>query len=373
MKFITPTFKKYPARTADAIYGMKLSQALQSIMGDDFLLIVIKNEGDELKGIHTKTISLRGKHFRFWKYFIQLLVFVLKSKKDHKQTIFFSNDYTLMSILIILRKVFFFKYKLCVDWHMLSEGWKDSFMARYADLHITTTQKLKDLIVSNFNTKEDTILVAYGGVDETLFTRDENKQQYRTILGLPQEKFLIGYVGFFKTLGMEKGIKTMINALPFLDEKYTMVFVGGKQEEIALYSEKAKEKGVFERCIFVGVISQDQIALYQKSLDVLAIPYPRQPHFEKYGFPMKTYEYMLTGNPIVYSDLDILHEVLQGCGFSFKADNAEDFAGVVKHINDSQDEVRLRTEISYEKAKNLTWRKKGETIINFINDNVSLD
>ncbi len=159
MHFINPTFKKYPARTADAIYGRKLSQSFQKLLGEDFLLIVVKNEGDELKNINTKVFKLRGSRLRFFHYLIKLFVLILQKRNAHKKTVFFSNDYTLICFLLILRKIFFFKYHVCVDWHMFGEDWKDRYMAKHADLHITTTQQLKDFITQKFETDDRKIFV----------------------------------------------------------------------------------------------------------------------------------------------------------------------------------------------------------------------
>lgn len=373
MKLINPTFKKYPAQTADAIYGRKLSQAFQKILGDDFLLIVIKNEGEELSGINTKVFTLPSKYFRFVRYIAQLFLFLFKNKKTHKETVFFSNDYTLICFLLLLRKFLFLKYSVCVDWHMFGEDWKDAYMARNADLHITTTEQLKGLIVEKFGTDDRNIFVAYGGVDEKLFESRESKNILRSKLSLPEDSKLIGYVGFFKTLGMSKGIDTMIRSLTHLSQDYRMVFVGGKQKEIDFYVSLAEELGVLDRCLFRGVLPQEEIILYEQALDILAIPYPKQPHFEKYGFPMKTYEYMLSRNPIVYSDLSILHEVLRPFGFSFQADNPVDLARVIKYVENNENECQEKINLAERMALELTWFKKARAIITFIKHNLHLD
>lgn len=373
MRLINPTFKKYPARTADAIYGRKLSQAFQSILGNDFLLIVVKNEGTELQGIHTHNVNLQSKHFRFLKYCVWFFSFILKYKKKHKETVFFSNDYTLICFLLLVRKIFFFRYYVCVDWHMFGENWKDGYMARNADLHITTTQQLKDCITKEFETDDTKIFVAYGGVDETLFETRGEKIHLQSRLSLPQDKKLIGYVGFFKTLGMSKGIDTMIQALKNLSEEYQMVFVGGKDNEIDFYKSFAEREGVLDRCIFRGVLPQEEIIVYEQVLDMLVIPYPKQPHFEKYGFPMKTYEYMLSKNSIIYSDLSILREVLDPFGFSFKADDPQDLARVILYVDNNQNERQDKIVLAERMALELTWFKKAKAIITFIKHNLDLE
>lgn len=373
MKFINPTFKKYPAQTADAIYGRKLSHAFQDLLGNDFLLIVVKNEGDELKGINTKVFKLWDRHLRFFHYIFQLFVFVVGRKSSHKETVFFSNEYSIICFLLFLRRIFFLRYHVCFDWHMFSESWKDKYVARHADLHVTTTEHLKNQIVENFEIDDKKIFVAYGGVDESLFSFRQEKEKLRHKLSLPLDKTLVGYVGFFKTLGMSKGIDVMIHSLSYLSDEYILVCVGGKEHEISFYTTLAEELGVSEKCIFRGVLPQEDIIVYEQALDMLAIPYPRQPHFEKYGFPMKTYEYMLSRNPIVYSDLFILHEVLRSFAFSFKADDPEDFARVIQYIDKHENERQEKIDLAEKMALELTWSKKSGAIITFIKHNLHLN
>lgn len=152
-----------------------------------------------------------------------------------------------------------------------------------------------------------------------------------------------------------------------------MVFVGGKQEEIDFYKSFAEKEGVLDRCIFRGVLPQEEIIVYEQALDILVIPYPKQPHFEKYGFPMKTYEYMLSKNSIVYSDLTILREVLNPFGFSFKADDSKDLAQVIEYVDNHQNERQEKIELAERMALELTWLKKGRAIITFIKHNLHLD
>ena len=75
--------------------------------------------------------------------------------------------------------------------------------------------------------------------------KNVDKNEARKILNLPLDKNVVGYVGLFKTMGMEKGIKTMIESLKNLSEKVIMVFIGGKSEEILEYKKIGKREWSF--------------------------------------------------------------------------------------------------------------------------------
>ncbi len=94
---------------------------------------------------------------------------------------------------------------------------------------VTITQGLKNLLIKQ-GIKAEKILVASDGVDLEAFNAvNKSKEELKIELGLPIDDFLVGYIGKFKTLSMEKGIKTMIEALPILGKDVKMIFVGGEK------------------------------------------------------------------------------------------------------------------------------------------------
>ena len=207
-------------------------------------------------------------------------------------------------------------------------------------------------------------MVVYGGVDIDNY-RHIDKNEARKILNLPADKNIVGYVGLFKTMGMEKGISAMIESLKNLSENEIMIFIGGKDEEIREYKKLAQENGVLERCIFEGRKDFKEVVLYEQASDVLVIPYPDKPHFRLYGFPMKVYEYMVSQRPIVYSKLELAEEVLSDCGYGFIPDDPKDLAEKIKEAVNAKD-ADEKIKIAYEKVKNYTWQKKAENIVAFI-------
>jgi glycosyltransferase involved in cell wall biosynthesis len=96
------------------------------------------------------------------------------------------------------------------------------------------------------------------------------------------------------------------------------------------------------------------------------IPYPDQPHFRNYGFPMKVYEYMAAKRPIIYSQLELTEEILSDCGFTFTPDDPEDLAKTIKYVFENKAEAQKKVELANNKLKDLTWDKKAEKIINII-------
>lgn len=373
-KLIHLSARRFQYLTADAVYIENLAGQFATLLRDDYLLVVGNKSPEQFRGINLFNLDFRiwGKSvwLYFWPpylYYFFWLPFFLAKEKDGDR-VYFTSDQNILCLLIFWKKRLGYKFKICADLHLLYENWKDGYIAKNCDFIITTSKKLKNLIIERFKTEPNKIKTVYGGVDLDGYVSPGNPVALKKQLGLPFDKTLVGYVGLFKTMGMEKGLKTMIEAVTKLDMNKIMVFVGGKEEEIMEYKHYAVKFGVAERCIFIGRVKPEEVAGFEQALDILVIPYPDQPHYRLYGFPMKIYEYMAAKRPIVYSALDLAEEVMSDCGFAFKADDAGALSETIKYVADekNQAETRKKVEIAFAKLPELTWRRKAENIIEFI-------
>lgn len=362
MFLVNLTFKRFPARTADSIYVRELSRGFAKHLKSNFLLVVGNDNSSELKDIPHHVIGFQVVRWRTLYYFFWIPFFFLFSLKRNSQVVFFSNDHFLLSSLVIWKKLFRFSYKVCADWHMLIDNWKDSFVAQNADIHITTTEHLRRQVIEKLSVNPKKIFTTHGGVVKSYMSQSFSVPEKRKELGLPTDSLLVSYVGFFKTLGMEKGITVMIDALKYIsDYRIKMLFVGGSRDDIRHYTQYADRLDLKDRCIFVERVDSEQVMFYQMVSDILVIPYPNKPHFRDYGFPMKAYEYLASGIPIVYSKLAILDEVLSGYGFSFCPDDPSSLAQQIEIVLGlNKDEIAKK---AYMYVKDLTWDHKAKNII----------
>ncbi len=364
MKFIYLSAKKYPGSTADHHYILNLAKAFSLNLADSFRFVVCNSVVPELKGVSIINLTIPALLKRTIYFFFWLPVFIIKEasldREKNNKLVFFSNDQNLLALLIFWKFVLGKKFDIVADWHLKTETWRDNFIARNADLSITTSNKLKNAIQKHAPFSR--VKVVYGGVSLDKYNIDSDKQSLRQELNLPSDKFLIGYVGLFRSLHQEKGLVTMIDSLQYLSNDEIMVFVGGKSEEIEYYSKVAKEKGLSASCVFLPIQPFEKVVMYEKAMDVLSIPYPDQPHFRNYGFPMKVYEYLASGVPIVYTKLELVEEVLADCAYGIKPDDALAFAGAIKEIIRKPFEAKEKAKKGLEFVAKLDWKSKAEEI-----------
>ncbi|MDO8604230.1 MAG: glycosyltransferase family 4 protein [bacterium] len=360
MKLIYFTSMRYPADNGMKIYARELAKEFTKVLKEKFIFVVANNFSDELKDINCLNLALKIKKFRSPFFFFWIPYFVFISRKE-KDLVFFSNDTFLLTFLIFWKKFLRFNYRICSDWHHLHYNKKEKFIIRNSDALITTSRRLKDDLIKLGEVPGDNIFFAYGGVNLNIYNDTFFSNQ--ASLGLPEGKNLIGYIGYFKTFGLEKGIPTMIRALALLSDEFAMAFVGGKNDEIREYTELAKAHGVEARCFFFGVKKGDEVAQYQMSMDIIAIPYPDQPGF---GYPMKVYEYMASRRPIIYSKLGLVEEVIGDCAYPFIPGDSSSFAEAVLKIANNKKEADKHVLQAYEKVKGYSWESKAIKITDFL-------
>lgn len=369
MEFIYLTSKKYPSRTADHFFVKEMANAFGGILGEKFSLVLANDHSGFFKDVRVINLGLKWERGRTVYYFFWLLFWAFKNRKTCKEVIFFSNDPNLLCDLIIIKKIFRFKYQICSEWHMLYDDWQDAFIVRNSDFVVATSKRLMSLISERTRTKitKDKFLVVYGGADAERYSGIDSRD-LRKNLGLPEDKILVAYVGLFKTLGVKKSIDVMINSLAYLPENVNMLFVGGKKEEVSEYFDMIPDKKLIDRCIFVEKQESERVPLYQKAANILVIPNPNKYPFNDYCIPMKIYEYLAAGKPIVYSNLVLLDEVLHDCGLSFIPDDSKDLSKKISAVlTDKSGLFIKKSNLCLEKAEEYSWHNRAFAILKFLN------
>ena len=204
---------------------------------------------------------------------------------------------------------------------------------------------------------EEKILVAPDAVDLARFAISESLQECRKKLGLPQDKKIVLYTGH---LYGWKGVDTLIQASKLFNEDTLVYLVGGTEEDVASY----------KLVTFVGHKPHKEIPFWLKAADVLVLPNSAKEKISAvYTSPLKLFEYMAAGKPIVASDLPALREILnENAAVLVEPDNPEALAkGIEKVLKDGVLAGKIAQNAA-EEAKNYTWEKRAQNILTFLSN-----
>lgn len=174
-------------------------------------------------------------------------------------------------------------------------------------LIISITEHLRRDLISLGISGTKTI-VLHDGVDIERYNNCRiSKKEARHTLGLPLDKDLIIYTG---QLYPEKGIDTLVKAGALIPE-VLIVVVGGQIADIERLQKLAQLSGT-NNIIFKGYVPPTVALLYQKAGDILVIPQSAQSNWSAYYMsPLKLFEYMASGRPIVATRVPCLMEILE--------------------------------------------------------------
>jgi glycosyltransferase involved in cell wall biosynthesis len=233
---------------------------------------------------------------------------------------------------------------------------------------IVVTGGLKSAYASS-GIPEDRILVLPDGVRPDLFDLPVSQEEARSRLGLPIEGKLVGYAGRFHTMGEEKGIAELIRSYQYLPEGLQritrFVLVGGPLEAAHAYRALIEAEGLpASAYIFLGSLPYGEIPLALRALDVGVIPFPWTTHYAHYASPLKLYEYMAAGIPIVATDLPSLREVLENGvnALLVPPDDSRGLAGGILRLLESEELGSQLATAAKARVQECSWDARAKKI-----------
>jgi glycosyltransferase involved in cell wall biosynthesis len=168
-----------------------------------------------------------------------------------------------------------------------------------------------DLVAAGY--PPERIHVLPDAVDPQPYEALPSAARCRAQLALP-DRPVIGYVGRFDTQGLDKGLGELVQAVAALHDlspKPMLVCVGGPQHLATRYAAQARALGCSsDDARFADYVAPTEVPTWIGAADVLAIPFPDHPHFAR-SSPLKLFEYLAAGRPIVASALPGIADVVR--------------------------------------------------------------
>jgi glycosyltransferase involved in cell wall biosynthesis len=187
-----------------------------------------------------------------------------------------------------------------------------------SDLAVAITEPLRDKLQAlQVDCSSPTpIIVAHDGIRRARFESLPTQGEARKQIGTHQDVFVVGYVGRLQTLGMSKGLDTLIDAISRLQDRgLRLLVVGGPEDTVVDYRAQWQAHGLSsEYFIYAGQVAAEAVPVYLAACDVLAMPLPFTEHFAQFSSPMKLFEYMAagaSGAAILATDLPSWSDVVQ--------------------------------------------------------------
>lgn len=231
--------------------------------------------------------------------------------------------------------------------------------SRYFKGLVTISEVLKQSFI-DAGVPEDKILVLQDGVDVESFQNIE-KFEARVSLGLSQNKSIAMYCGH---LYKGRGIEYILDAAKVL-KHITFVIVGGFHSNIS-YWKKYTMNMSLDNVIFSGFVENRMVPMYLKAADVLLMPYTRDTPTYKWMSPLKLFEYIAAGRPIIATDLEPIKNKIENMktGILIKEKSGKEIAKAIRLILNNKVLADKLSRNAERKAENYSWEKRAGVILN---------
>ncbi len=166
---------------------------------------------------------------------------------------------------------------------------------------VCVTDAIRDFYCSRHKRYASKFFTVNNGVSTKYFhplPMDSDIIELRERLGFDDKDDIITYVG---NLSPWQGVEYLVKSAPAVLEKNTSVrfMIIGKGPAYAQCQRLSEELGVSDRFKFVGQVPYSSLGRYVNLSDVCVAPYTR----DIPNCPIKIYEYLACGKPVVCSDI----------------------------------------------------------------------
>lgn len=296
--------------------------------------------------------------FRYLEFVLKIFFFILREQPTH----IFTRD-------IVVAYVFgFWKIKIVYEahkeprtktacWIMHRLKKKQNFVL------VTISRALKQYYIKDYFFNNEKICDCHDGVflNDYEKVRNIDKKTLRKSLSLPIDKIIVMHTG---SLYAGRGVELFeIIVKNFSD--ICFVHIGGLKEDIENWRRYYQH---YQNIVFVEHQESQQLIRYQMSADLLFYPLTQNTSTWWCCSPMKIFEYMATGIPILASNIGSIAEVLnEKNSFIFDPNDSETIVKQMQFILQHPDLAKYFGLMAYQDVQtNYTWEIRAKKILEFI-------
>ena len=164
------------------------------------------------------------------------------------------------------------------------------------------------------------IITIFNGIDFSKFSNNNNVNDSKQG---NEKSFVVTMVAAFRE---QKDQQTLIKAFSLLPANFKLQLVGnGDTELIEMCKDLVKQHELTNRVDFMGMRTDIPAILHASDVIVLSS------HYE--GLSLSSLEGMASGRPFIASDVEGLHEIVNGYGLLFPHEDAHDLAAKIIELS----------------------------------------
>lgn len=294
--------------------------------------------------------------FKYLEFAIKSLIEIIREPPSHV----FTRD------IVIAFAVSFFNIKVVYEAHKEPRTKTAKFLLkvlRYKNnfILLTISNALKKYYIEKYHFLKKEVLCFHDGVflEDYDALRNISKKELRDELNLPIDQIVVTHTGSLHKGNDAKLFEYVVRNF----NDILFVQVGGTKSDINKY-KKIYEN--YKNIIFVGQKTKKNVIKYQLSSDLLFYALTKDNKLWWCTSPLKIFEYMATGIPILASNIGSISEILDDSNCILYNPDIEQsiIDGITTFLISEHENKKIADQALKDIAVSYTWSKRVNGILN---------
>ncbi len=247
----------------------------------------------------------------------------------------------------------------------------EKYLLRQASGVFTQSNVTKNYLTSTHRLNTEKFQVITNGAKPVKQSVLTNRQKWMHELNISETDLIVGFVGSMHHWhGMNEMEKCISDILAdYRHVKFLFVGSGGAQAQ----SFRERFRHNKERVLYSGTVDHDQVPELIALFSIALAPYPAIPFF--YFSPVKLFEYMAAGKPIVAARIGQIAEIIQHehTGLLYEPGNIPMMKNhIIRLIENKKLRLTLGSNAKKEFEQHHTWQHKASELNEFIRKRMRL-
>jgi glycosyltransferase involved in cell wall biosynthesis len=313
------------ANDAGARHVFETCKQFASFGHETFLFIPDLGSNLKLSGVSIIQVPVfvRKPAFTYFSFHAVLFFYLLYHCLTNKPDVVYTRQQTLEWWATWLKVIFRFRYAIEVNglplielkmsqapkWIASVTGVMEWICYRFPDFWVVPTTHIRDFLCKKYRLHPKLFLVVSNGAnDNVFFPIDQRSCQDQ--LGLSSEKKYLLFMGGFRKW---HGILDLIEIMPDLIDSNPNVnlLLVGEGELTAGLREKVEAMDISDNVIFCGRQPLKEMPVYINAADICLAPFFDERSSHTGLSPLKLFEYMACGKPVIASALGGLDKLFK--------------------------------------------------------------
>jgi glycosyltransferase involved in cell wall biosynthesis len=234
----------------------------------------------------------------------------------------------------------------------------------WSDIIVVVSLELKRKLIRD-GVEGEKVIINFNGADPEIFNPGVPKKDLRSVYGI-DKNIIVGFAGMF---GQWHGVETLVSCIKdvVLKNRETHFILIGDGILRDKLEKIAENDGTLQFVTFTGIIAKKEMPCYLNACDILVSPHRNMADGQRFfGSPIKLFEYMAMGKPIVASKVGQLEEIFvnERNALLVPADDAEKLADAILRLaSDKSLRERLGGQARIDLINNYTWGHNAKRVI----------